>query len=128
MKAKILKTESEYRTALAYVESLMDAAPGSIEEEELELFSVLVEQYEEEHHPIDPPEPIQAILFRMDQQGLTRQDLVPYIGSQSKVSEVLNGKRPLSLSMIRRLHRGLGIPAHVLLQEQRPHPGMEIPA
>lgn len=117
MKAKILKTEAEYTAALDYIETLMDAQPGSAEEEELELFSLLVEEYEQEHYPIAPPDPIDAILFRMEQQGLARKDLVPYIGSQSKVSEVLNRKRPLSLQMIRRLHEGLGIPAATLLQK-----------
>lgn len=117
MKARILKTEADYEAALAYVDTLMDAEPGTPEEEELDLFSMLVEQYEREHYPIDPPDPVDAILFRMDQQGLTRADLVAYIGSQSKVSEVLNRKRPLSLAMIRNLHKGLGIPADTLLQE-----------
>ena len=118
MKAKILRTEADYEAALAYVDTLMDAEPGTPEEEELDLFSMLVEQYEREHYPIDPPDPVDAILFRMDQQGLTRADLAPYIGSQSKVSEVLNRKRPLSLAMIRNLHRGLGIRADTLLQER----------
>ena len=122
MKAKILKTEEEYEAALAYVETLMDAENGSPEEEDLELFSVLIEQYEQEHYPIEPADPIDAILFRMEQQGMLRKELAPYIGSQSKVSEVLNRKRPLSLPMIRRLHEGLGIPADVLLQE----PGKEL--
>jgi HTH-type transcriptional regulator/antitoxin HigA len=116
MKAKILKSEADYEAALAHIETLMDAAPGSPEEEELSLFALLVEQYEREHYPIAPPDPIDAILFRMDQQGLTRADLVPYIGSQSKVSEVLRRKRPLSIAMIRNLHEGLGIPAATLLQ------------
>ena len=116
MKAKILKTEAEYEAALAYIETLMDAAPGSPEEEELSLFALLVEQYEREHYPIDPPDPIDAILFRMDQEGLTRADLVPYIGSQSKVSEVLRRKRPLSITMIRNLHEGLHIPAATLIK------------
>ena len=116
MKAKILKTEADYETALAYIETLMDAAPGSPEEEELSLFTLLVEQYEREHYPIASPDPIDAILFRMDQEGLTRADLVPYIGSQSKVSEVLRRKRPLSITMIRNLHEGLRIPAATLIQ------------
>jgi HTH-type transcriptional regulator/antitoxin HigA len=119
MKPKIIKTEAEHLAALAYLETLMDAAPGSPEEEELELFSVLIEEYEKANFPINLPDPIAAIKFRMEQQGLTRQDLIPYIGSQSKVSETLNGKRPLSLSMIRALHEGLNIPAEVLLKEPR---------
>ena len=117
MKPKIIKNEAEYEAALAYVYTLMDAEPNSEEEEQLELFSMLIEQYEQQHYPIAPPDPVDAILFRMDQEGLTRKDLAAYIGSQSKVSEVLNRKRPLSLSMIRNLHEGLGISADVLLQE-----------
>lgn len=117
MKPKIIKSEAEYEAVLAHVESLMDAAPGSPEEEELELFALLVEQYEKENYPIDLPDPVDAILFRMEQQGLTRKDLIPYLGSAGKVSEVLNRKRPLSLTMIRHLHEGLGIPADILLQE-----------
>lgn len=116
MRPKILRSEEEYQAALAHIETLMDAAPGSPEEDELELFALLVEQYEEEHYPIDLPDPIDAILFRMDQAGLTRKDLLPYLGSSSKVSEVLSRKRPLSLSMMRALNEGLGIPADVLLQ------------
>jgi len=123
MEPKVLKTEADYEAALAYVETLMDAAPGSQEEEALEVFALLIETYEQAHHPIDLPDPIEAIKFRMEQQGLQQKDMVPYLGSQSKVSEVLNRKRPLSLTMIRALHEGLGIPAEVLLQE----PGQEIP-
>jgi HTH-type transcriptional regulator/antitoxin HigA len=115
MHPKVLKIDREYKAALAHVEQLMDqAAP---DEDELELWSLLVENYEEEHFPIDPPDPIEAIRFRMDQEGLTRADLIPYLQSKSKVSEVLSGKRPLSLSMIRALHSGLKIPAEVLVQE-----------
>ena len=122
MNAKILKTDLEYQQALARLSALMDAEYGSPEGEELELLSFLLEKYEKEHFPIDLPDPIEAIKFRMEQQGLTRKDLEAYIGTQSKVSEVLNRKRPLSLAMIRALHDGLGIPAEVLLQE----PGREL--
>ncbi len=118
MKPKIIRTEKEYLEALSHLEGLMDVAPDSPEAEELELFAYLVENYEKEHFPIDLPDPIAAIEFRMDQQGLTRRDLQKYLGSQSKVSEVMSGKRPLSLSMIRKLHEGLGIPAEILLQEK----------
>ena len=117
MQPKVIKTEAEYEAALARVAELMDAQPGSPDEQELELFALLVEQYEQEHFPIAPPDPVEAILFRMEQEGLTRKDLAAYIGSPSKVSEVLNRKRPLSLSMIHALHRGLGIPADILVQE-----------
>jgi len=97
----------------------MDARPNSEEEEELELLSFLVEQYEEAHFPIDLPDPVEAIKFRMEQEGLSRKDLTKYLGSLSKVSEVLAGKRSLSLAMIRSLNDGLRIPAEVLLQMPR---------
>lgn len=124
MKPKVIKTEAEYEMALAHLEALMEAEPDASTEEEMELFAVLIENYESEHFPIDLPDPIEAIQFRMEQQGLTRKDLEKYIGSQSKVSEILNRKRPLSIAMIRALHQGLGIPAEVLLQEE----GAEISA
>ncbi len=116
MNPKIIKTEADYQAALAHLEGLMDAPPGSPAEEALELFAMLIDAYEEEAFPIGLPNPVAAIEFRMEQQGLTRKDLSQYIGSQSKVSEVLNGKRPLSLTMIRALHTGLDIPVEVLLQ------------
>ena len=121
MEAKVIKNEVDYQSALAHVAELMDAAPGSREEEELELFSLLVEQYELEHYPVPLPDPVEAILFRMEQEGLTRKDLATYMGSPSRVSEVLNRKRPLSLAMIRALNAGLGIAAEVLLQDPREH-------
>ena len=113
---KLIKTDAEYQKALSELETLMDAAPGSREEEQLELISLLVEKYEEAHFPIPLPDPVEAIKFRMEQAGLTPKDLIPFIGSQSKVSEVLNRKRPLSINMIRNLNEGLGIPAEVLIQ------------
>ncbi|MEA3342007.1 MAG: transcriptional regulator, partial [Chloroflexota bacterium] len=103
MEPKVLKTEVDYEAALAYVETLMDAAPGSAEEEELEVFVLLIDNYEQAHYPIGLPDPIEAIKFRMEQQSLLQKDLAPYMGSQSRVSEILNRKRPLSLSMIRAL-------------------------
>jgi HTH-type transcriptional regulator/antitoxin HigA len=126
MKPKILKTESEYEQALEVVDSLMEAAPGSPEEDELELWSLLVEQYEDTHHPIDPPDPIEAIKFRMEQLGLEQKDLTKYIPAKSKVSEVLNRKRPLSLGMIRALHEHLGISAEVLVQEPQVRYGVKL--
>jgi HTH-type transcriptional regulator / antitoxin HigA len=114
---KIIQTEEEYQQALSELELLMDAAPRSSEEQQLDLLSLLIEKYEEEHFPIPLPDPIEAIKFRMEQEGLTQKDLIPFIGSQSKVSEVLNRKRTLSITMIRNLHAGLGIPAAVLIQE-----------
>ena len=117
MKPKIIKTGEEYAGALARVEALMDAKPGSPKEEELELWSLLVERYEEENFPIDLPDPVEAIKFRMDQEGLRQKDLERFFPGKNRVSEILNRKRPLSIGMIRALHRGLGIPAEVLLRE-----------
>lgn len=117
---KLIKTEKEYEAALREVERLIDIdpKPGTNDYDLLELLSHLISEYEDEYYPIDLPDPVEAIKFRMDQQDLTQKDLVKYIGSASKVSEVLNKKRPLSLNMIRALHKGLGIPAEVLLQEK----------
>ena len=117
MDIKIIKTEAEYEATLARIAALMDAEPDSPQEEELKLLVLLVEKYEAEHFPIDLPDPVEAIKFRMEQEGLETKDIIQYIGSQSKVSEVLNYKRPLSLNMIRRLQAGLGIPAEVLIQK-----------
>jgi HTH-type transcriptional regulator/antitoxin HigA len=123
MTPKVIKNDRDYEAALEQIEKLMDAAPDTPEGDELELLTTLVELYEEKHFPIDLPDPIEAIRFRMEQAGLKQQDLVPHVGSRSKVSEVLAGRRPLSLKMIRALHKGLGIPAEVLLRE----PGGIIP-
>ena len=115
MKAKIIKTQSEYAAALRQIEKLMDARPNTPQGEQLELLSLLVHDYEEKVFPIDKPDPVAAIRFRMEQQGLKPKDLVPLLGSRSRVSEVLSGRRNLSLKMIRALAGGLGIPAGVLL-------------
>ncbi len=117
MATKLIKTRREYRSALQRVEELMDVRGGTAEGNELELLAALIEIYEAEHAPIPPPDPIAAIRFRMEQEDLRPRDLIPLLGSRSRVSEVLNGRRPLTLTMIRRLHRGLGIPADVLLGE-----------
>jgi HTH-type transcriptional regulator/antitoxin HigA len=114
---RLIKNEKDYEKALFRVEQLMDAEPGTAEMDELELLTALVEMYEDQHYPINPPDPIEAIKFRMDQLGLTRKDMVPYIGTKSKVSEILNGKRPLTLAMMRSLNKNLGISAEVLLKE-----------
>ena len=119
MPPKAIKSAAALSAALARVESLMDAAPGSPAETELEVWSILIEKYEEEHFPVSAPDPIAAIEFRMEQLGLTRTDLLRHIPSRSKVSEVLSRRRPLSLQMIRSLHAGLRIPADVLLQRPR---------
>lgn len=116
---KIIKTDQEHEQALAYLMSLMDKeiAKGSPEADELDVLALLIESYEQERYPIDPPDPIEAIKFRMDQQGLQKKDLIPYIGSAPKVTEVLNGTRSLSINMIRKLSEGLGISAQVLIRE-----------
>jgi len=114
---RLIKTEEDYTLALERIEALMDADAGTPEAEELELLATLVEMYEEKYYPIDLPEPVEAIRFRMEQFGLKQQDLIPFMGSRSKVSEVMNRKKPLTLSMMRGLHKGLGIPAEVLLHE-----------
>jgi antitoxin component HigA of HigAB toxin-antitoxin module len=115
---KPIKTEADYDAALKQISSLMDAEAGTHEADELEVLATLVKCYEAEHYPIDLPDPIAAIRFRMEQLKLSQRDLIPYIGSRSKVSEVLSGKRSLTLQMIRSLHQNLGIPAEVLLKEQ----------
>lgn len=117
MKPKVIKSQAEYDATMARVEEIFDAKPGTSKGDELELLLLLVESYEEKAFPINLPDPVTAIRFRMDQQNLQAKDLVPFLGSKSKVSEVLHGQRDLSLTMIRKLVDGLGIPAEVLLQE-----------
>ncbi len=117
MKPKLIKNSFDYEMALAYIESLMEQTESDDINEEIELFSSLITMYEDEYFPVNLPDPIDTILFAMDQQGLKRKDLIPIIGNQSKVSEVLCRKRPLSLSMMRNLHEELHIPAEILLQD-----------
>lgn len=119
MDPKVLKTSSEYEEALKAFDRLMerDPQPGSPDAERLELLTLLIQDYEERRFPFAAPDPVSAIEFRMEQAGLEPRDLIPYIGGRSKVSEVLSGKRALSLSMIRALSSGLGIPVEVLVQE-----------
>ena len=112
-----VRTEEDYAAALARIDVLMDAEPDGPGGDELNILSGLVELYEEAHYAIGPPDPVGAIMFRMEQAGLTRRDLVPYIGSTAKVSEVLSGKRDVTMAMARALHRHLGIPADALLQD-----------
>src|SRR5438132_8503191 len=122
MKPKIIKTEAEYQATLARIETISDARPGTTRGDELELLLLLVETYEDKAYPIDPPDPIAALRFRMEQEGLKPKDLVPYVGSKSKVSEVLSGRRPLSLTMIRKLVNGLHFPAEVALRKTKSRP------
>jgi len=117
MKAKVIKTKAEYEAALVRIDKLMEAAANTPQGDELELLSLLVHEYEEKKFPMDKPDPVAAIRFRMEQQGLAPKDLVPFLGSRSRVSEVLSGRRSLSLKMIRALVVGLRIPAELLLGE-----------
>lgn len=114
-----IRTESDYRAALRVVSELVDQdpSPDSPEGERLDVLSTLIEAYERKHHPIDLPDPVEAIKFRMDQAGLSIKDLEPMIGQPNRVYEVLNHKRPLTLRMIRNLNKGLGISAQVLISD-----------
>jgi HTH-type transcriptional regulator / antitoxin HigA len=118
-KIRPIRTEADYDVALARAEALMDAEEGTPEADELDILATLIEAYEDKHYPMDPPDPIDAIKYRMEQQGLTRKDLEPMIGTRTRVAEVLNGKRNLSITMIRNLHAKLGISAEVLIQPPR---------
>jgi HTH-type transcriptional regulator/antitoxin HigA len=118
MDIRPIRSKSDYDAALTRIETLMDGdpAPGTTAGDELEVLTTLVEAYEARKYPVDPPDPIDAILFRMEQAGLSRKDLEPYIGHSGRVSEVLSGRRALSLEMIRRLNEGLGIPLETLIR------------
>lgn len=116
MEIKPIKTEADYEAVLKEIECLFDAEPNTPEGDRLEVLTTLVEAYEEQHYGIPLPGPIEAILYHMESRGLSRKDLVPYIGSRARISEILNRKRPLSLEMMRRLQEGLGISADVLIQ------------
>jgi len=115
MDIRPIKTESDYEKALARIAKLMGAKLNSPEGDELGVLSTLVDAYESQHFPIEPADPVDAILFRMEQEGLERKDLEPYLGSRQRVSEILNRRRALSLDMIRRLHEGLKIPLENLI-------------
>ncbi|EGQ7984326.1 DNA-binding protein [Vibrio vulnificus] len=117
MQVKPIKTVDDNRAALARIEQLWDAEPNTPEGDELEVLATLVEAFEEAHYPIAPPDPIEAIKFRMEQQGLEDKDLVPFLGQRSRVTEILNRQRRLSISMIRKLHDGLRIPLDSLVKE-----------
>src|SRR5271166_2037334 len=114
-----IRTKRDYEAALKEVERLWGAKAGTSDGDRLDVLATLVDAYETEHYPMDPPDPVEAIKFRMEQQGLSRRDLEPLIGTRTRVAEVLNGKRSLSISMIRRLHDRLGISAEVLIRPSR---------
>jgi HTH-type transcriptional regulator/antitoxin HigA len=119
MRIKPIKTRKDYRQALKDIESLMQAKADTPEGDRLDILTTLVEAYERVHFPLDLPDAIDAIKFRMEQQGLTPADLEPVIGKRNRVYEVLNRKRPLTLRMIEGLHRLFGIPAESLLKQAR---------
>ncbi len=114
---KPIRDDADLKAAFRRLEAIFQAEPGTAEADEMEVLVTLIEAYENKHYAIGPADPIEAIKFRMEQQGLTPRDLEPYIGSSGRVSEVLNRKRPLSLRMIKRLHEGLRIPYESLLAE-----------
>ncbi|MBU2569802.1 MAG: transcriptional regulator [Gammaproteobacteria bacterium] len=117
MNIKPIRNDEDLHEAFERLELIFQAEEGSPEADEMEILVTLIEAYENKHYPITPPDPIEAIKFRMDQQGLTPKDLQVFIGSSGRVSEVLNHKRPLSLKMIKRLHNGLHIPYESLLAD-----------
>ncbi len=116
MNLRPIKNDTDYHQALERLEIIFDAKKGTTEGDELEILGILIDQYENEHFPIDLPDPIEAIKFRMEQLGYTQSDLAKVVGLKSRASEILNKKRKLSLDMIRQLHEKLHIPTDVLIQ------------
>ncbi len=116
MDIKPIKNEMDYKTTLSEIERIMDAEPDTPEGDRLDVLTTLVEVYEQKYLPIEEPNPVEAIEHRMEALGLTRKDLEPLIGTRARVSEIMNRKRPLTISMIRRVHQSLNIPAEVLIQ------------
>jgi HTH-type transcriptional regulator / antitoxin HigA len=114
-----IRTKADYKAALSEVERLWGAKSGTPKGDRLDVLATLIDAYEARHYPMDPPDPIDAIQFRMEQQGLTRKDLEPLIGIRARVAEVMTRKRSLSIEMIRRLHQHLGISADVLIRPTR---------
>ena len=119
MNIKPIKTQEDYNAILSQIEKLMDAKPNTPQMDELEVLTTLVEAYEKQHYKIDAPDPIEAIKFRMEQEGLKQKDLVPIVGSKSIVSEILNKKRKLTIEMIRNLHKELHIPVESLFLDYK---------
>jgi HTH-type transcriptional regulator / antitoxin HigA len=116
---KPIRTEADYEAALEQVAALWGSASNTPEGDRLDVLATLIDVYEAKHHPLDPPDPVEAIKFRMEQQGMTRKDLEDIIGTRTRIAEVLNRKRSLSIGMIRRLHDQLGISAEILIQPSR---------
>lgn len=116
---KPIRNEADYDAALEEVGRLWGAKSGTPDGDRLDVLATLIDAYEAKHHPIDPPDPVEAIRFRMEQLGLSRKDLEPMIGPRNRVADVLNRKRGLSIDMIRQLHDGLGISAEVLIRPSR---------
>ena len=116
MQIRPIKTKADHRAALKEIERLMDAKPGTPAGDRLEVLITLVDHYESQHDSIEPPDPIDALLYHTESRGLTRRDLEPFLGSRARVAEVLNRRRPLTIDMIRKLHEGLGLSAEVLIK------------
>ncbi len=119
MNIKPIKTEKDYSNTLSQIERLMEAKPNTSQMDELEVLTILVEAYEEQHYKIEAPDPIEAIKFRMEQEGLKQKDLITIVGSKSRVSEILNKKRKLTIEMIRNLHKQLHIPIESLFLDYK---------
>jgi HTH-type transcriptional regulator / antitoxin HigA len=117
MNIKPIRNDEDLQNAFYQLESVFQAKKGTVEADEMEILVTLIEAYENKNYPISPPSPVEAIKFRMEQQGLTARDLEAFIGSSGRVSEILNKKRPLSLRMVKRLHNGLNIPYESLLAD-----------
>ena len=116
MRIRPIKSKADHEKALAEIDRLMNATPGTPAGDRLDVLTTLVEYYEMAHEPIELPDPIDALIYHMESRGLKRRDLEPYLGTRARVAEVLNRKRPLSIEMIRKLHAGLGISAEVLIR------------
>jgi HTH-type transcriptional regulator / antitoxin HigA len=116
---KPIRTEADYEAALEEIAALWGAAAGTPKGDRLDVLATLIDVYEAKHYAMDPPDPVEAIKFRMEQQGMTRKDLEDIIGTRTRIAEVLNRKRSLSIGMIRRLHDQLGISAEILIQPSR---------
>lgn len=117
MDIKPIRNDKDYKNALERLEEIFDAKPDTPEGDELEILSLLIDKYEKEHFPIEVPDPIEAVKFRMEQLGMEQKDLAKTIGFKSRVSEILNKKRKLTLKMIRKLHEHLNIPTNILIKD-----------